>query len=87
MKADSHVWNATQSKDERVAQLLVMRGGQGEQVTELPSGDIGAVLKLAETLTGDTLTRKSTPSSLAPITLSRAGLLRLGRAQNARRPG
>src|SRR5438067_2256055 len=42
LKADSHVWNPARSKDERVAQLFVMRGGQGEPVDELACGDSGA---------------------------------------------
>ena len=67
VKADSHVWNATHNKDERIAQLLVMRGGQGEPVTELALGDIGAVLKLAETLTGDTLSTKDHPVVLEAV--------------------
>ena len=67
MKADSHVWNAARDKDERVSQLLVMRGGQGESVPELPTGDIGAILKLAETLTGDVLTAKDHPVVLAAV--------------------
>jgi len=67
MKADSHVWNAARGKDERVPQLLVMRGGQGEPVPELPMGDIGAVLKLAETLTGDVLTAKEHPVTLPSV--------------------
>ena len=67
MKADSHVWNAARDKDERVSQLLVMRGGQGESVPELPTGDIGAILKLAETLTGDVLTAKDHPVALAAV--------------------
>lgn len=67
LKADSHVWNATHSKDERIAQVLVMRGGQGEPMTELPAGDIGAVLKLAESHTGDVLTTKEHPITLASI--------------------
>jgi len=67
MKADSHVWNAARGKDERVPQLLVMRGGQGEPVPELPMGDIGAVLKLAETLTGDVLTAKEHPVMLPSV--------------------
>ena len=65
LKADSHLWNPTRAKDERIAQLLVMRGGQGEPVTELSCGDIGAVLKLAETLTGDSLSTKEHPVVLA----------------------
>jgi elongation factor G len=67
LKADSHVWNPARSKDERVAQLLVMRGGQSEQVDELACGDIGAALRLADTLTGDTLTSKEHPVVLAPF--------------------
>lgn len=67
MKADSHVWNAARDKDERVSQLLVMCGGQGESVPELPTGDIGAILKLAETLTGDVLTAKDHPVALAAV--------------------
>jgi len=67
MEADSHVWNAARGKDERVPQLLVMRGGQGEPALKLPAGDIGAVLKLAETLTGDVLTARERPVDLAPV--------------------
>jgi len=67
MKADAHVWNVTRDKDERVAQLLVMRGGQGEAAPELAAGDIGAVLKLAETLTGDVLAEKEHPVRLEPV--------------------
>ncbi len=68
MRADSHVWNEARGKDERVASLLVMRGGQGEGVEELAAGDIGAVLKLAETLTGDVLTAREHPVALSSVT-------------------
>src|SRR5579885_481804 len=68
MKADSHVWNTAHAKDERIAQLLVMRGNHGEPVGELAPGDIGAVLKLTDTLTGETLATKEHPLVLPPIT-------------------
>lgn len=55
MKADSHVWNVNKNKDERVGQLYIMRGKEQIGVTEIGPGDIGAVAKLAETTTGDTL--------------------------------
>ena len=67
MRPDSHLWNTTRDRDERVAQLLVMHGGQGEPVAELASGDIGAVLKLADTLTGDVLATKDHPVTLRPV--------------------
>ena len=55
VKADSHVWNVNRNKDERVGQLYVMRGKEQIATTEIGAGDIGAVAKLAETVTGDTL--------------------------------
>ena len=55
VKADSHVWNVNRNKDERVGQLYIMRGKEQIPTTEIGSGDIGAVAKLAETVTGDTL--------------------------------
>ena len=38
-----------------------MRGKEQDAVSELPAGDIGAVAKLADTTTGDTLAPKGTP--------------------------
>jgi elongation factor G len=67
MKADSHVWNANRSADERVGQLFIVRGKTQEPTQQLVAGDIGAVAKLAETLTGDTLTTRERPVKLAPI--------------------
>ncbi len=46
---------------EKLAHLSVMQGRQATQVTELHAGDIGAVAKLRETLTGDTMGDKSHP--------------------------
>jgi elongation factor G len=65
MKADSHVYNVTRDHDERVGQLLVLRGKAQEPIGELPTGDIGAALRLQDTLTGDTLATKEKPVQLA----------------------
>jgi elongation factor G len=54
-RSDSHVWNTAKDKDERIGQLYVLRGKEQIPVTELAAGDIGAVAKLADTSTGDTL--------------------------------
>ncbi len=67
LKADSHVWNARKGADERVGQLFVVRGKSQEAVPELAAGDIGAVAKLAETVTGDTLSTKDRPLQLPAI--------------------
>lgn len=54
-KSDSHVWNTVKDKDERIGQLYVLRGKEQLPVSELTAGEIGAVAKLADTSTGDTL--------------------------------
>jgi elongation factor G len=65
--ADSHVTNATRDKVERVGHLYFLRGKHQEATPQVGPGDIGAVAKLAETHTGDTLTGKEQPVTLAPI--------------------
>jgi elongation factor G len=67
LKADSHVWNANKGVDERVGQLFVVRGKTQEPTQELVAGDIGAVAKLGETVTGDTLTTREKPIKMAPL--------------------
>lgn len=67
LASDSQVWNATKEKTERIGQLFILRGKHQEPVSELGAGDLGAVAKLAETGTGDTLTEKDRPLLLPPI--------------------
>ncbi len=67
LHADSQVYNATKEKPERIGPLYVMRGKQQIQVPELPAGDLGAVSKLAETQTNDTLSQRDRPIRLRPI--------------------
>jgi elongation factor G len=68
LKPDSHVFNAQTKADERIGQLMIQRGKMQENATELSAGDIGAVAKLANTHTGDTLTSsKDAATSLEPI--------------------
>jgi elongation factor G len=55
LKSDSHIWNVTRNKDERAGQLYLLRGKEQIAVNEVCAGDIGAVAKLVETTTGDTL--------------------------------
>ncbi|HWZ20850.1 MAG TPA: elongation factor G [Ktedonobacteraceae bacterium] len=68
LKPDSHVFNAHTKADERIGQLTIQRGKMQENATEIAAGDIGAVAKLANTHTGDTLSSsKDSTSSLEPI--------------------
>ena len=66
-KSDSQVWNANKGRAERVGQLFWLRGKHQEPASEIGAGDIGAVAKLAETGTGDTLTDKDRAVTLPPI--------------------
>jgi elongation factor G len=61
IKAGSYVLNSTKNKKERVGRLLRMHANKREEVSEFYSGEIGAVVGLKYTLTGDTLCDESRP--------------------------
>jgi len=67
LKGDSHAWNANKNADERIGQLFVIRGKTQEAVPALVAGDIGAVAKLADTVTSDTISSKEKPLILPAI--------------------
>jgi len=67
LKADSQVWNANKEAAERIGPLFFMRGKGQEPVERVVAGDIGAVAKLAETSTGDTLCSRERPFVLPGI--------------------
>jgi elongation factor G len=55
IKNDANVENYTRRGSERFSHLSVMQGRKAVEVPELHAGDLGAVAKLRDTLTGDTL--------------------------------
>jgi elongation factor G len=59
VKNDAAVQNFTRGAQEKLAHISIMQGKTAVPVTELHAGDIGAVAKLRETLTGDTLGDKA----------------------------
>ena len=65
--SDSTVWNSTRERQERIGQLYVLRGKNQEPVPHLIAGDIGAVAKLAETTTGDTVCGRDHPLIMPTI--------------------
>ncbi len=73
VKPDSHLLNMQTKSDERLGQLITPHGKTQENATEIPAGDIGAVTKLGNTHTGDTLTAaKDAPTPLPSITFPSA---------------
>ena len=55
LAADTNLVNSRTGNSERVRTLVTLCGASSEPATELAAGDLGAVAKLAETSTGDTL--------------------------------
>ncbi|MEJ2732673.1 MAG: elongation factor G [Anaerolineae bacterium] len=66
LESDSRVQNVRTGDEERLGQLYTVRGKEQLPVTRCPAGDIGAVARLSETQTGDTLCDRGTPLRLAP---------------------
>ena len=61
VEADSRVRNSRTGSEERLGQVYVMTGKEQNPVDQIPAGDIGAVAKLSESQTGDTLCDHGVP--------------------------
>jgi elongation factor G len=59
LKNDGHLMNSRSGVDERLSHIGAIFGKTILPLTELHAGDIGAVAKLRDTLTGDTLADKA----------------------------
>ncbi|MFP5229757.1 MAG: elongation factor G [Acidobacteriota bacterium] len=69
LKNDATVQNYSRRAAEKLSHLSIMQGRTAVAVTELHAGDLGAVAKLRETLTGDTLGDKSSEVFYEPVTM------------------
>jgi elongation factor G len=69
LKNDASLQNFTRNSSEKLAHIQIMQGKTPTPVTELHAGDIGAVAKLKDTLTGDTLGDKSAPIQYPRVNL------------------
>jgi elongation factor G len=69
VRPDANLVNSRSGADERLHALFTLRGKDQDVVPEVPAGDLGAVAKLAHTVTSDTLTPKGKPVSVPPITM------------------
>ena len=63
----SYVLNATKNKKERISRLVVLKADEREEVDELRAGDLGAVVGLKDTTTGDTLCDADQPIVLETL--------------------
>ncbi len=61
LKAGSYVYNSSKGKRERIGRLVKMHANKREDVKEIRAGDIGAVVGLKQTFTGDTLCDETMP--------------------------
>jgi elongation factor G len=69
LKNDVSMLNFARSSQEKLAHISLMQGKTAVPVNELHAGDIGAVAKLKDTLTGDTLGDKSAPIQYPKVKL------------------
>jgi elongation factor G len=67
IKPDDVLVNSRTHTDERLHGLFTLRGKEQIPCDSLSVGDIGAVAKLADLLTGDTLAPKGTPVAVPPV--------------------
>ena len=61
MQSGSYVLNSTKGKKERIGRLVKMHSNSRSEVESLEAGEIGAVIGLKNTTTGDTLCAENSP--------------------------
>jgi elongation factor G len=67
INSNSEVWNNARNQSERIGQLYLPQGKSQENISEVMAGDIGAIGKLAATVTNDTLCVRDHQVSFNPI--------------------
>ncbi|MGQ9865027.1 MAG: elongation factor G [Pseudanabaenaceae cyanobacterium] len=68
----TYLLNATKNKKERISRLLVLKADERIEVDELRAGDLGAILGLKDTTTGDTLCDEANPVILESLFIPEA---------------
>ena len=74
LKSDATVHNVTRDQPERFGHVLVLQGKTQTHVPELHAGDLGAVAKLKETHTGETLGDRNAGFIVPPMKFPEAVL-------------
>ncbi|MEO1145975.1 MAG: elongation factor G [Cyanobacteria bacterium J06638_22] len=67
MKKGSYIYNASKDKKERISRLIILKADDRLEVDELRAGDLGAILGLKDTFTGDTICNDSNPIVLESL--------------------
>lgn len=67
LESGSYVYNSTKGKRERVGRVLRMHANHREEIKEITTGDIVAIVGLKNTTTGDTLCLETAPVLLETI--------------------
>jgi elongation factor G len=67
LKSDSTVQNPARETAERLGSLVLLQGKAQTSVPEIKAGDLGAIAKLKETLTGDLLADRGVAFSVPPV--------------------
>ena len=67
LEKGSYVLNSTKGEKERISRLVVLKADDREEVDALRAGDLGAVLGLKNTTTGDTLCTQDDPIVLETL--------------------
>ncbi|MDO4613990.1 MAG: elongation factor G [Lachnospiraceae bacterium] len=70
LKSDDTMYDVQKETDVRIGKLYVLRGNKPMEVSELFAGDIGALAKLGDVSTGDSLSVKTAPVLYPKTTLS-----------------
>lgn len=74
LEAGMVVLNAKKERDEKINQMYVVKGHERVEIHKLTSGMIGALVKLKETHTGDTLCDKHEPAKLPGVVFPRPSI-------------
>lgn len=70
LKPGDEATNSSRKKNEKIGQIYALNGKTRTEISKLTAGDIGALVKLKDTHTGDTLASKKRLIKFAPITFA-----------------
>jgi elongation factor G len=74
VKFGSELYNSTRRSTEKIGQIYILNGKNRTSVPSMNAGDIGAVVKLKDTHTGDTLCSSKKPVSLPKVQYPRPNI-------------
>ena len=84
LKTDDLLYNLDKDIEEKIGKIYVLQGNKPIEVKELHAGDIGAIAKLNDVKTGDTLSTKNTPVLFGKTEWLISSLGRFGRDEDGR---